>query len=306
MGDAVGSTFMVVFLALSMQVELAVPQTGSITTSTARSVEFAPGVRIDWAARLVEVRAKVVLRRGPLELLACSPQTREHESVLVVAARPLHIFQALGLLGAKAGHPPTYDQKTQAVIPPTGAAVAVSVRFGEGRKARELPARELLRVVDGGEPTRLRWVYSGSRRLPGGEFAADVEGTVACVVDFDSAVLSLDRSHSANNDQLWLSANTPHIPPVGTACLLLIRVGDSEEIVISLDGKGRLRDDATVLTPGQVAKKLAARNPNAVIRLVAFRNPPPAEGVRTAIQALVAAGVDRGRIETSLKVAEGP
>ena len=55
--------------------------------------EFVHGGRIDWTNRRGEVDSRVVLRKGPLELLACSPQTREHESILVVNARPLHIFQ---------------------------------------------------------------------------------------------------------------------------------------------------------------------------------------------------------------------
>ncbi|UCE61208.1 MAG: hypothetical protein JSU63_05560, partial [Phycisphaerales bacterium] len=72
---------------------------GAPEEATSQPRQFAPGVKIDWQRRVVEVDASVVLREGPLELLACSPQTREHESILAVRARPLHIYQAMGLIG---------------------------------------------------------------------------------------------------------------------------------------------------------------------------------------------------------------
>ena len=73
--------------------------------------KFAQGVWIDWRQATVELDARVVLRTGPLELLACSPRTREHESILVVPARPMHVFQALGLVGLEAGSPLRYDEE---------------------------------------------------------------------------------------------------------------------------------------------------------------------------------------------------
>src|ERR1043166_8218583 len=51
-------------------------------TEPAASRPFQPGVRIDWEQKAVEIDARVVLREGPLELFACSPQTKEHESIL--------------------------------------------------------------------------------------------------------------------------------------------------------------------------------------------------------------------------------
>jgi len=66
---------------------------------------FADGIQINWTRKQVEVEATVVLREGPLELLACSPNTREHESILVIEARPLHIFKAMGLIGLQPGKP---------------------------------------------------------------------------------------------------------------------------------------------------------------------------------------------------------
>ncbi|MCH8851940.1 MAG: hypothetical protein IID41_04735, partial [Planctomycetes bacterium] len=67
---------------------------------------FMPGVRINWQEREVEVAGVVVLREGMLELFACSADTREHESIMRISARPAHVYQALGLLGLEPGSPP--------------------------------------------------------------------------------------------------------------------------------------------------------------------------------------------------------
>ena len=90
------------------------PNDGPSPKSAPTSIkDFAPGVHIDWANRAVEIDARVVLRSGPLELLACSPKTREHESILVVDARPLHVYQALGLIGLAPGSPSRFDEASR-------------------------------------------------------------------------------------------------------------------------------------------------------------------------------------------------
>ena len=70
---------------------------------------YAPGVRIDWTRGVIELDARVVLREGLLELFACSPRTREHESIFVVPAQPRRIYEALGLIGMEPGSPVRYD-----------------------------------------------------------------------------------------------------------------------------------------------------------------------------------------------------
>jgi len=188
--------------------------------------EFVPGVRIDWTAKTVLVDAKVVLKKGPLELVACSPKTREHESILVAPARPMYIFQAMGLIGLSPGKPLSYDERNNKWLPPSGDAVDILVRCQEAGHERPVPIAEWLEVVETKEPPAdVEWVFSGSLNLPDGRFAADVEGTLICVVDFEAALIAIRALHTADNEMLWLRARTEAIPPVGTACTLLIRAG---------------------------------------------------------------------------------
>ena len=184
---------------------------------------FAPGVRIDWQERTVELDVEIVLRRGPLELLACSPRTREHESILRVRAQPMHIFQAMGLIGLEPGLPLHYDENHDRWIAPTGESLELEVCCREGEQNSFAPVeRWLLDVRRGRPPERLDWVFAGSRTFDNGRFGADVDGTVICVVDFDTALIGLGSFHTADNERLWLAANTEAIPPAGSSCTLLI------------------------------------------------------------------------------------
>ncbi len=185
---------------------------------------FAPGVRINWQERAVEFDVEIVLRRGPLELLACSPRTREHESILRVRAQPMHIFQAMGLIGLEPGLPLHYDENHDRWIAPTGESLELEVCCRDGEQDSFAPVeRWLLDVRRGRPPERLDWVFAGSRTFDNGRFGADVDGTVICVVDFDTALIGLGSLHTADNEGLWLAANTEAIPPAGSSCTLLIR-----------------------------------------------------------------------------------
>lgn len=258
--SALGSAGLVATTLIGMwlvPVASVAPAFGDTTNPTEpQPREFAPGVRIYWKARAVEVDAKIALRSGPLELFACSPQTREYESLLVVQARPMHIYQAMGLLGLEPGHPPRFDAKANRSVPATGVPLSLAVRFGTGDKARFVDPSELMRAT-GKKPLSkdaLRWVFSGSRTLESGRFGADVDGTVACVVDFDTALITVDALHSADNDKLWLEANTPEVPPIGTPCQLLIMSKRSSEIVVTVSSGGRLSVNGRAVKPADVVK----------------------------------------------------
>ena len=51
----------------------------------------------------MDVNATVCLREGLLELVACTQGSKEHESIVSIAGRPIHIHTALLLFGARPG-----------------------------------------------------------------------------------------------------------------------------------------------------------------------------------------------------------
>jgi len=203
-----------------------------------RRVQFQPGVWIDWSVPQVEIAGQVVLRRGPLELLACSPHTREHESIVRLNARPLHVFQALGLIGLEPGHPPYYDIAADRPVPAAGAPMEVWIRWEDKGHFVAVPAEQwLLDRRTGKPPGRLPWVFAGSAFDGAGRFQADAEGTVITLVDFPSALVALAASHSESNALLWCEANSGKIPPVGTAVTVILR-GATTSLSVRIDAWG--------------------------------------------------------------------
>ncbi|MBI4579109.1 MAG: hypothetical protein HY718_05360 [Planctomycetes bacterium] len=218
-----------------------------------RVVEFHPNVRIDYRRRQVEVDAKVTLREGSLELFACSPGTREYESIVVVLTRPLFVFQALGLLGLTPGHP-LRMLPDGAIEPADGEPIEAEVRYQADGKLLTVPIEDWLRLSGQRGPLpRQPWVFSGSFPIEGGAIAADEEGTVVAVVDFASAVVALPHHHTADNADLWLEPNTPAIPPVGTPCTLILRRGPWR---LRLDEIGRLYLAGRPITLTELARRL--------------------------------------------------
>lgn len=225
-----------------------------------RRVGFAPGVAIDWPRMQVEVGARVVLREGLLELFACSPHTREHESIVAVEARPLHVFQALGLIGLEPGRPVTYDRDADRWLPGTGDRVVIDVRYTIDGREQTASVWEWMKDARSDAPLLPReWVLCGSRTFPGQAFGADVEGTVICVVDFDTALLALPECYSADNSLLWVAARTARIPPDGTPCTLLLRAADQNAVSVACDAEGRFRLEDKWLSRAELAEVLQPR-----------------------------------------------
>lgn len=220
-------------------------------------VEFQPGIRINFKDRTVEVASTVILREGPLELFACTPQRREHESIVRIEARATHLFQALGLIGLTPGRGVHYDPRTESIVPPTGDPVKVTVAWEQDGKRSEEPIEAWMAQAGEGadiaSPPDLPLVFAGSVLTPDGSIAADEEGTVIALVDFESALIAVAAQHSDSNEALWLKPRTSAIPPVGTRCTLRFQRGP---LPVYLDGTGRVLLGIATVTMGELSRRL--------------------------------------------------
>jgi len=253
-----------------------------------------PGVRIDWTAGAVELDAKVILRSGPLELIACSAQTREHESILVTKAKAIHVFQARGLAGLQQGVPVTYDEESKKWRPPTGERLSISVKCDAQREY--VPVRTW--VVDPKTkipPTNIPWVFAGSNSLPDGRFLADLDGTIICLVDFQSALITVGALHSADNTSLWLEAKTDAIPPIGTRCTIKI-APQTPRIVALLSVNGDLTRNSRPVSVKSLTKELNSRDKSPPLLVVLCENGVDNAKVDALRAELLAAGVGPSRI----------
>ena len=191
-----------------------------------RIVDFSPGIRIDYRIPQVEIAGEIILREGPLELFAyaLAPVPKQPEAIVLLRSQPQRLSQPLGLIGLTPGKTARSFPETRETRPSSGDPVDVLVRYDVGEGERTVPAGDWMRSPNGGRTLFPRhWVFTGSDRLNDGTLYADVEGTVVTVVDFPSSLVSLPERHRDSNDELWLEAHTPAIPPVGPRATLLLR-----------------------------------------------------------------------------------
>lgn len=202
-----------------------------------------PGLVIKFAERCVDLQGAVCLDEGMLELVACTKGTKEHESVVVVEARPMHIHAALLALGAKSGNPamrkPIDEQETRWVnVPPMGGPVDVSLVFctREGETAERpisdfvAPSERAPEVQpDDDEDVEFphTFLFAGSLLRSHGQgprqYLADHSGHVITISTFGDEVLCLPGIHGQQNGSLLWQVDSAELPKAGTKVILRLR-----------------------------------------------------------------------------------
>ncbi len=267
-------------------------------SASTRSHLLSDGIWIDWLNREVALEAKVVLRRGQLELLACSPKTREHESILVVLGRPRDIYHAMGLIGLEPGSPVRFDSQDRHPLPPTGESLLLRIRYKHEGKVRTVPASAWLRRPASEKPIAgMAWVFAGSHSTSDGRFAGDAEGTVVALVDFASALIAVGALHTSDNDALWLEAETEAIPPIGTPCRLIISAA-AQRLEVDLAPDGSIRRDGRAIKVDEIVRRY--REAMAAGRAVQVQVRPsfntPNDVIRATVDRIEKAGLPRTNI----------
>lgn len=196
-----------------------------------------PHLRVDRKARVVEFDAVVPIdARTPdakgrhpliyLELIACTPDTREHESLVVTSAKPSHIHAALLLIGLEPGKPGAWTTRNREAVltPPTGDEVRVEfVTLDDEGKEHVSPAASWVRHAQTNDPLPDRlFLFAGSRivQRPAGEiYDADMSGTLIGLATFGTETLALPTVFSpeaAVDEPVWI-ADPENTPPRGTS-----------------------------------------------------------------------------------------
>jgi hypothetical protein len=207
-----------------------------------------PGLVVNKEDRCVDLDATVCLRQGALELIACTKGTKEHESIIAVEAKPVHIHTALLLLGVPAGNPamrkPLDEKGTRWIdVPPRGGAVNVFLVFEDkDGKTVERPISDFIKRSDhGGQgmpadnkgdkdadrfPTHT-FLFAGSILHGDGEgprrYLCDTSGHVISIATFGDEVLCLPEVHSSDNGALMWSIDPTHLPALGSKIILRLR-----------------------------------------------------------------------------------
>ena len=181
------------------------------------------GLWFDKSSKRLVVRARVVLREGPLEHLLCLKGTKEHEAILATAAVPYQIHAGLLATGAESGHPVRFLPKFE---PPTGTAIAIDLEWTENGKTRHADARDWIKDERTKAPLKTDWVFAGSEFIDDPVtktkiYAAD-DGDLFTVSNFTNAILDLPFASTANDSERSFVADTDRIPPRGTGVTMFL------------------------------------------------------------------------------------
>ena len=216
-----------------------------------------PGMVIDYfEKRCVDLEGTICLEKGLLELIACTKGSKEHESIVAVSAKAMHIHMGLLLLGANNGHPamrkPVDEKKTRWVnVPPRGDSIDVFlVTTNKDGKLIEKPISDFIvrsseRVdeVDGAvivapnqtekrggeQETRLphTFIFAGSHLRDNGpgprQYLADLSGNVISIASFGDELLCLPFHQTQENGALMWQVKPGTLPKVGTKITLRLR-----------------------------------------------------------------------------------
>jgi hypothetical protein len=193
----------------------------------ARKVLVAPNIylEVQGAHRRVLVNAAVCLREGPLELLLCRKNTKEHEAVLSaeIDARDLH--KALLGAGATEGSPVRFRPRYR---PATGTTIKVSLNYEDKGQRKTASARDWVKNLKTGKRLDSDWVFAGSQLVDNpldskkGKLYLANDGDVICISNFETALLDLPIESSKDDADRAYVAFTDHIPPLETKVTVIL------------------------------------------------------------------------------------
>ncbi|HEV2295882.1 MAG TPA: YdjY domain-containing protein [Tepidisphaeraceae bacterium] len=198
-------------------------QAANAQPTTAPAGGALPHVRVDVKARQVRVDAETLGVDAPLEFFCVASGTNEHESVIRTPARPSHVHLALVMIGLEPGSPVRYSEATRSWLPPHGPPLQITMEYEQDGQPMRVPAYRWMRDIRSKKPMPpLTWIFSGSRVMEDGNYAADVTGYIVSVVNFDLTLIDIPELASSANESLQWERNPEATPPAGTKVTMLI------------------------------------------------------------------------------------
>lgn len=198
----------------------------TINKSLGKLVKLPQGeVWIDTKKKIVVIDGMIVLRKGALEMLACPPETKEHETIIQAQADSYIVHTALLMVGAKSGSPVVWEPKYKAA---NGTKVEIMVHWlDEKGKKKKLRGQQLIRNVKTKKAMTEDWVFAGSEfytnpNTKKKHYMAD-SGEMICVANFTTAMMDLPIESSQSREGLIFEAFTENIPPIRTKVRLVLK-----------------------------------------------------------------------------------
>lgn len=197
-----------------------------------------PGITFDREAGFIDLDATVIGHGCEwLELVACTPGSREHEALVTIDAKPSDLHLALLLLGMEPGTPQTgvRGHEGWTIVPPTGPKVdlqfALTTEQGQGERLVPVESWVFDRATDAPLVDHLDggWIFTGSRFVRDSRdpqspevYLADVNGTAVSLVHFGDETIGRDTAVTESDDGQNLTPHAEIMPPNGTRIRLRI------------------------------------------------------------------------------------
>jgi hypothetical protein len=171
---------------------------------------------INTAKGSVTLKGWVNMSEGLIELLACGPRGKKHESVLILDVEPYHLQVALLMLGLEPGGGLSFqgDPKT-----PKGDSLYVYVSW-EKRDGNHMRVRGedlVYNIKENKTMPQTEWVFSGSRFI-NNVFMASVEQSF--ITTFHDPNTIIDNPLTSGGDDTLYEVNKKLVPPVNTPVII--------------------------------------------------------------------------------------
>ncbi len=175
-------------------------------------------VIVDKNERKIVIEGEVNLASGLIEYLLATRGYKDHETVLVTDAEPIHLQIALILLGLEYGQNIEYEGEGEV---PAGDPLEIWVEWNDGEKVRRVKGEDLVYdLIAEGVMEHTNWVFLGSQII-NGVFMAELEGALISTYYAPNAII--DNPLPAGADDVNYSANSDMVPERETKVLVTIK-----------------------------------------------------------------------------------
>lgn len=192
-----------------------------------------PYLSIDREAGTIDLAARMVNTKPDwLELIATTegPNSRDHEAIVSITAKPSEIHLALLMLGVRPGHPQINKHIEGRFVPDpaTGPEIRVFFVYQTDGETVQTPAHEWVVHGPTGEPLgEAPWLFTGSRfrQWQGKEYyMADENGNAVSLVNFGDDLIVRQTDTTQDTDGQELQLNDSKTLPYGASLILRIQV----------------------------------------------------------------------------------
>ena len=288
-----------------------------------------PHVQVDVKNKQVRVECEScnVAQDVGLEFFCVSAGTNEYESVLSSRAKASHIHLAMLMVGLEPGEPVKWSEAAKKWLPPHGPPLQISCEWTKGNEVVRVPAyRLMVSRKTKKEATPFTWVFTGSKIMEDGKYAADAVGYLVSVLNNELTVIDIPDVAGRDLDAREWDRNANLLPAVGTKIWMVIEptgkkdgaaagttptatdvpknTAPKEDVgvtMVGLDATGNVTIDGMKVTVERLGEALGSRRLKAKVRLM-IASDAPAEDVKKLNAALKEAHAE---LEEDAKPASG-